>query len=921
MADRFPVGHFRSRRTRSRSLTHSANSPHFMKLGSKFLAQLEDCWAKTRLDNAPALSVQTHCLIVGAIASEILADLPPFLATLFPPELATLAALHDVGKITVGFQLKSTTWAKEHFPDGFRGLADSVGNHAQVSQAFLQDPEVLSDDLQPLAEAVGAHHGRHQASAVDHEELEEEFKSLRADLYQNLLDAGFPTLPTGTAETPPEELGWAIAGCIVVSDWIGSNEHFFPPPKSFRTPTPNLKATKAAAREVLEGIGWNREKLSPTDELGSLFGFESLNPLQTAALETITEPGLYLIEAPMGGGKTEAALAAAHQLITSNQARGLYFALPTQLTSNLIHRRVSAFLEAAGADGAQALAHSASWLVDPTALQIASGGTDEGRQRSDADEHNARPWFTSRKALLSNFGTGTIDQALMGTLPVRFFFLRLFGLAGKVVIFDEVHSYDAYTGSLLDLLIGRLLNLKCTVIILSATLTERRRTELLELSGSQFPCATIYEATGRARLVTLRHEFLQKPDLNTPLLELIAKEALSGKCVVIIRNTVQLAQDTFQRLASILPEADGFEIGLLHSRFPYFERNGHPDLDTDGREDHWVRLLGKDPEHRPKGGCVLVSTQVIEQSVDVSADLLITDLCPTDQLLQRVGRLHRHEFKPGESCACEPEAWILHPSLPTLPKATAKEIRDALRPHSYLYSPFVLTQTSGLFTAKEVISLPEDISPLLEDTYSYEADQGDRVQADLGDGMAELFDTLQSESQDLKDKAKNLGQPAAHLSRRDTEQNALTRNIEQQTVDLVLLAAHPSCHDKTHQVSPLDGTFLQNWHELEPWNPQLAAAIFRNTCRIPRHFVDTLPSETPSWLAKHAGHNLTVIAVCGDGGVLELLNGATVRDGTELRHSSAMGVHRAAVEDQQSAEESDEFEALHPRLGLDGFPE
>ncbi|RYG23483.1 MAG: CRISPR-associated helicase Cas3', partial [Burkholderiales bacterium] len=363
--------------------------------------------------------------------------------------------------------------------------------------------------------------------------------------------------------------------------------------------------------------------------------------------------GLHLVEAPMGMGKTEAALWAAAKLVAASKSSGLYFALPTQLTSNKIHERVAAFLVnalPAESYATLALAHAASWLENPATFRIAASPAEAGDK---IDSAAARTWFTSRRALLARYGVGTIDQALMAALPVKFAALRLFGLAGKVVVLDEVHTYDAYTAKLLDRLIGHLLALRCTVIVLSATLTKSRRRELLRIAAQEipnlpddYPLLSSCETGGTVKSVpipypddlpshdvSIRRIDLPDSSLPEPLLEEIHDCARQGQRVLVIRNTVALAQETFAAL-----RLEGLDCGLLHSRFPFHARNGHPDPALrdmefpDGREAKWVSRLGKFGPPRP--GCILVATQVAEQSLDIDADLLITDLCPADMLLQ-----------------------------------------------------------------------------------------------------------------------------------------------------------------------------------------------------------------------------------------------------------------------------------------------
>ena len=208
------------------------------------------------------------------------------------------------------------------------------------------------------------------------------------------------------------------------------------------------------------------------------------------------EPGVYVIEGPMGCGKTEAALAAAYQLIAAGKAAGLYFALPTQVTSNRIHLRVQPFVERISEEPmAVRLAHAASWLVEselPPRLRPASPD-------AEAEQHVrvGRSWFASpKRALLAPFGVGTVDQALLGVVAAKHFFVRQFGLAGKVVVLDEVHTYDLYTSTLIDALVQRLRELHCTVLVLSATLTKARRQQLLGVDDRQ-PLSDAYPLLSR----------------------------------------------------------------------------------------------------------------------------------------------------------------------------------------------------------------------------------------------------------------------------------------------------------------------------------------------------------------------------------------------------------------------------------------
>ncbi|HMJ06555.1 MAG TPA: CRISPR-associated endonuclease Cas3'', partial [Chthoniobacterales bacterium] len=438
----------------------------------------------------PGISVRDHCLNVGCVADAMVVALPQNVRSLLPPGAATLAGLHDAGKISPGFQGKCETWLLEQNLAALAqtmGWARSEGDHSKVSQFTLQhllreQTGLAKSDAAFWAAAVGMHHGTPHwrgewkpaacSGIPTDDEWEERRRSLVAELAAIFGD--LPRLPH--VDLDDFSALWQLAGLITVADWIGSDETFFSPA---RAPVPaEVQAAQSTAKRALERIGMEAPHIARGLSFQDLFDFPP-NDLQAAALEFIREPGVYVIEAPMGMGKTEAALAAAYRLICDGHASGIYFALPTQATSNRIHERVAAFLARIETQ-APRLVHSGSWLLD-VHLRFPSFNAVQ----PDDQRRAARDWFASAKrALLAPFGVGTVDQALLGVIAVRHFFVRHFALAGKAVVLDEVHSYDVYTGTLIEALIRALVKLRCTVIILSATLTKTRREKLLGLAQS-----------------------------------------------------------------------------------------------------------------------------------------------------------------------------------------------------------------------------------------------------------------------------------------------------------------------------------------------------------------------------------------------------------------------------------------------------
>ena len=486
---------------------------------------------------------------------------------------------------------------------------------------------------------------------------------------------------------------WWLAGLTSVADWIGSDENFFPAESG-------VVETDAAtiAQRAITTIGFVAPEVTAGLSFHDLFHDEQRpdiqftpNEMQLRAISTITAPGVYVIEAPMGTGKTEAALGAAYQLLADKKARGIYFALPTQATSNRMHRRMAEFVRRiAPTTVGSRIIHGNSWLLEQ---ELGFSPAASGKQDAANDARIGRDWFASAKrALLAPFGVGTVDQALLGVVAAKHFFVRHYALAGKVVILDEIHSYDIYTGTLIDKLISTLEGLGCTVIVLSATLTGKRRSQIVwsgdeEDSNENLPYPLI---TGRRE----NKPFPPVPAAPPPPRDVevvfeasddAVKEAVAlaenGGCVLWICNTVGSAQEQYQRFRAVAGER--FRLGLLHSRFPFWRR--------EELEDEWMERLGKNGATRCAS--ILVSTQIVEQSVDLDADLLVTELAPTDMLLQRTGRLWRHER--GRPPASSPRLIILEETanLDDFRQMNTRSIVKTLGGKAYVYDPYVLLRS------------------------------------------------------------------------------------------------------------------------------------------------------------------------------------------------------------------------------------
>jgi CRISPR-associated endonuclease/helicase Cas3 len=837
---------------------------------------LSDCWAKTDpVMGRPALTVRDHCVIVGAVAERVRQMLAPACRHLAPSGTVTLAAAHDIGKLTPGFLLK----ARPHwdFTDAM-GQTFYEGNHAKVSQAYLGSLHGKKPFNWVLA--AGGHHGKYPSSSGRLPRINEGglvWPAILRDELLRELEAVFGCLPSSDIPKGPF-VHW-LTGFITFADWIGSDTCWFPlPPPGPLADCETPARVRNSAAKAVQDLGWHRREVHAGRAFGVLFpGVESPRPLQQALIAAMDSPGLYIVEAPMGVGKTEAALAASYRRWTEGEERGLYFALPTQLTSNRISDRVSAFLGNVVVDPSyHALVHGNAWMnperilaISPTAGDVAGAADLSG-------------WYASgRKALLAGFGTGTIDQAIMSCLPVKHSALRLFALSGKIVIIDEVHSYDPYTSALVDRTVNWLLEVGCTVIVLSATLAAARRKSLVLAAGadeleisSAYPLITKVAKGSRhsesipvdaTDLTSSRVLTETVSNASDQIWQDLANAAESGACVVVIRNTVALAQETYRQIKSRCRDR-GVTFGLLHSRFPQFKR--------DENEAGWMERLGKNGASRPQG-CILVATQVIEQSVDIDADLLVTDLAPVDLILQRLGRLHRHQ-RPRHEGFENPRCLVLMPTVDW--NADEITIKAALGPSAFVYPPSALFQAERvlLALADHTITLPQDIRPLVEEAC--------RLPEPLPSGAAAFRDELEKLTAKMLSTAEL--SDVFHSPTENDKDGAKTRWNDTPTAFLILLHRAPNAAS-TH-IEFLNGEQVPFHHG--PFNYPLALALHRNAVRVPRYLVHQVMAQQPAWLGKNIQD--AVLAVVHDDATCELIGSDNVpsyrleyRDDTGLSHS------------------------------------
>jgi CRISPR-associated helicase Cas3 len=513
----------------------------------------------------------------------------------------------------------------------------------------------------------------------------------------------------------------ALSGYVIVADWLASNQSLFPLYSQEYKPDYVLKA-QAQAQRALKTIGWHQVNVdlpSDTDWFKNQFGFQP-NSLQQEVLRVVSgckEPALIIIEAPMGLGKTEAALSAAEVLMASQGLKGVFVGLPTQATSNNMFRRTKSWLQNLGPGTyVLQLAHGKAQQIEEYRDIIVHGRPVCVEQDSIGDSEAtvvAEDWFSGpKKRLLAPFVVGTIDQALISVAKVKHVSLRKVGLSGKVVIFDEIHAYDAYMSVFIERVLEWLAVEQIPVILLSATLPPPIRSRLakayvgrdVEMEVS-YPAVTAISRKGSVRSVgetievrrqSVDLELLAVSDPTDPsLTDRIAAMATAGANVLVVLNTVDRAQRLYRELCTSLSSA---LVELIHARFCAGDR-----LE---KEKRLASQFGRGAT-RPKGH-VVIGTQVLEQSLDLDFDVLVSDIAPIDLILQRLGRVHRHSGIERPSDFKQPRATIIGwtGDPPEFPKALCN-----------VYGEYLLLQSLAILKDRKTIELPEDIPGLVKVVY------------------------------------------------------------------------------------------------------------------------------------------------------------------------------------------------------------
>lgn len=720
-------------------------------------------WAKPG-DESAYLSVWQHLVDAAGVAERLWES---FLAPSIKESLSAveglsveelrrlavfLAGVHDCGKISRSFQLKippgvnremilgsledsglslelGTEEVGAYFP---HGLASSM-----ILQTWLVSHGVWGPIAASLAMVVESHHGipankhDYDKAVAILEQYPREWREAQESVLNEMADrcGVHSVLPMVERELtiPTIQL---LTGLVIASDWCASNEKAFP---YIFTEDQGERVTNGLDAIGLAGI-WHASE-TMTEDVAAYFaaafgwpaGWEPRVIQREAFLAAGMSTGasLSIIEATTGGGKTEAALAAAHVLASKHGCHGVVFAAPTMATANGLFERVIMWAQNVVAPGdvtAAYLAHSKNELVEGFQKLKFKGVAPDSNETGSV---SALQWFASpKKGLLSNFAIATVDQVLMMALQSRYNMLRHLGLAGKVVIIDEVHAYDAFTSAYLETALKWLAWYDVPVILLSATLPVAKKEQLVrayrsyldedawEASSVGYPLLTVSDQVGVREIpmeigpLEIRAEVQVIDDSEPGLVQLMQRLINNGGCALVVCNTVRRAQEAYQALSRVFPE----EVELHHAAFIASERAA--------KEGMLLKQLGpaaqrglERPERR-----IFVATQVVEQSLDIDVDVLISDIAPIDSVVQRIGRLHRHKRSMNE----RPED-LRSPQVYIRGAKRWDGVPEFDSGVAAIYDPLVLLASSAVVLgewAQNGFSRPDDLASVVRETYA-----------------------------------------------------------------------------------------------------------------------------------------------------------------------------------------------------------
>lgn len=665
---------------------------------------------------------------------------------------------HDIGKATPVFQTKisynrdielDNALTEKLIRSGFDNLDEFIPldsnrtPHAIAGESLLENAG-LNESIGAI---IGSHHGKPADDNFDYyydqisqytsnyyqsdinEKLQESWQQVQRELIgYGLKKSGYNTIEEVPTITQPQAI--LLTGLLIMADWIASSEYLnnditkpmFPLIRlnqAFTDLNMQERFQNAIVTWKVSGHYMTQPILDISKQYEKRWGFQprKVQQLMSEQISRITDPGIIIIEAPMGIGKTEIALLADEQLSFMTGTTGLFMGLPTQATSNAMFDRVN--------DWVERLAEEENTKLPIKLMHGKAQFNKKARElplAENVDNDSAvvvNSWFNGKKSILADFSIGTIDHLLLMSLKQRHLFLRHLGLSGKVVIIDEVHAYDSYMDSYLKRALQWLGAYHIPVIALSATLPKEKRVALVQAyfqgkygrkkldspegweDNQAYPLLTYLDGSQVQQLAEFppvkshKNQIIRLQGDDTELIKKVLADIQDGGVAGIVVNTVKRAQTLSKLLPPEVPQL------VLHSAFLAPDRAE--------REKELQKLIGKGGQRPEK--MVIIGTQVLEQSLDIDFDVLYTDIAPIDLILQRIGRLHRHDGTYRPQNLAQAKTYVLG----------INSFGDYGDANEAVYEKYYLMKTD--YFLPKIINLPGDISKLVQKVYDPETNQ------------------------------------------------------------------------------------------------------------------------------------------------------------------------------------------------------
>lgn len=337
-------------------------------------------------------------------------------------------------------------------------------------------------------------------------------------------------------------------------------------------------------------------------------------PVQQIA-ENNWEDDLLLLRAPTGAGKTDAALLWAKKQIDNGRADRLVIAMPTRFTSNALSINIANSLSETG------LYHSSAWFAK---------FFDDAKQSAEA-EHAAKLEHEFARLLETPVTVCTIDHLLIALTHSREDHHAItFNLAHSCLVIDEADFYDEFTQANILELLKVLKELKVPVLLMSASLPE---SSLKMYQTTGFQPKEIKEDISDNKRIRCHIKSIKKYEKVEELNECLKNSFQQP--TIIYANTIAKAMDFYKWF-----QERNIEPILYHSRFTEPHKLK--------KEDDLLKRFGKEAWKNGEADGIAIMTQIGEMSVNISSNYMISEICPADRLVQRIGRLSRFDKTIGQ---------------------------------------------------------------------------------------------------------------------------------------------------------------------------------------------------------------------------------------------------------------------------------